>query len=76
MSVHARKTSFKGLLYTEAVLSVIPIETWTRMGFDKDDLIKFIIELSAANNGAQRELGRTPIIAIILGERNLRINSW
>ena len=29
------------------------------------------ILLSAANNGALRALGRTPIIALNLGERNL-----
>ena len=48
-----------------------PIETWERMGFDKDDLINSRIRLSAANKGALRVLGRTPIIALNLGERNL-----
>ena len=41
------------------------------MGFDKDELIDSRIRLSAANKGALRVLGRTPIIALILGERNL-----
>ena len=41
------------------------------MGFDKGDLIDSRIWLSAANKGALRVLGRTPIIALILGERNL-----
>ena len=41
------------------------------MGFDKDDLIDSRIRLSAANKGALRVLGRTPIIALNLGERNL-----
>ena len=54
-----------------AVLSVIPIETWERMGFDKDNLIDSRIRLSAANKGALRTLGRTPIIALNLGERYL-----
>ena len=56
---------------TGTILSVIPIETWERMGFNKDDLIDSRIRLSAANKGALRVLGRTPIIALNLGERNL-----
>ena len=52
-------------------MSVIPIETWERMCFDKDDLIDSRIQLSAANKGALRVLGITPIIALNLGERNL-----
>ena len=52
-------------------MSVIPIETWERMGFNKNDLIDSRIRLSAANKGALRVLGRTPIIALNLGERNL-----
>ena len=59
------------LLDTGAVLSVIPIETWRRMGFDKNDLIDSRIQLSAANKGALRVLSETPIIALNLGERNL-----
>ena len=41
------------------------------MGFDKDDLIDLRIRLSAENKGALRALGRTPIIALNLGGRNL-----
>ena len=41
------------------------------MGFNKGDLIDSRIRLSAANKGALRVLGRTPIIALNLGERNL-----
>ena len=52
-------------------MSVIPIETWERMGFNKDDLLDSRIRLSAANKGALRVLGRTPIIALNLGDRNL-----
>ena len=39
--------------------------------FDEDDLIDSRIRLSAANKGALRVLGTTPIIALNLGERNL-----
>ena len=71
LDISGKKTQLRGLLDTDAVLSVIEIETWNRMGFDRDDLIGSLIQLSAANKGALRVLGRTPIIALILVERNL-----
>ena len=71
LDISGKKTQLRGLLDTGAVLSVIPIETWERTGFDKDDLIDSRIQLSAANRGALRVLGTTPIIALNLGERNL-----
>ena len=71
LDISGKKTQLRGLLDTGAVLSVIPIETWEKMGFDKGDLIDSRIRLSAANKGALRVLGRTPIIALNLGERNL-----
>ena len=71
LDINGKKTHLRGLLDTGAVLSVMPIETWERMGFDKEDLIDSRIRLSAANKGALRVLGRTPIIALNLGERNL-----
>ena len=39
LDISGRKTQLRGLLDTGAVLSVIPIETRERMGFNKDDLI-------------------------------------
>ena len=71
LDISGKKTQLRGLLDTGAVLSVIPIETWERMGFNKGDLIDSRIRLSAVNKGALRVLGRTPIIALNLGERNL-----
>ena len=71
LDISGKKTQLRGLLDTGAVLSVIPIETWERMGFDKGDLIDSRIRLSIANKGALRVLGRTPIIALNFGERNL-----
>ena len=71
LDISGKKTHLRGLLDTGAVLSVIPIETWERMGFNKDDSIDSRIRLSAANKGALRVLGRTPIIALNLGEPNL-----
>ena len=71
LNISGKKTQLRGLLDTGAVLSVISIETWERMDFDKYDLINSRIRLSAANKGVLRVLGRTPIIALNLGERNL-----
>ena len=71
LDIRGKKAQLRGLLDTGAVLSVIPIETWERMGFDKDDLIDSRIRLSAADKGALRVLGRTPIISLNLGQRNL-----
>ena len=39
LDISGKKTQLRGLLDTRALLSVIPVETWERMGFDKDDLI-------------------------------------
>ena len=74
LDINGKRTQLRGLLDTGAVLSVIPIETWERMDFNKDDLIDSRNRLSAANKGALRVLGRTPIIALNLGERNLWMN--
>ena len=71
LDISGKRTQLRGLLDTGAVLSFVPIEIWERMGFDKDDLIDSRIRLPAANKGALRVLGRTPIIALNLGERNL-----
>ena len=71
LDISGKKTQLRGLLDTGAVLSVIPTETWERMGFDKYDLIDRGIRLSAANKKALRVLARTPIIALNLGERKL-----
>ena len=71
LDINGKKTQLSGLLDTGAVLSVIPIETWERMCFDKNDWIYSRIRLSASNKGALRVLGRTPVKALNLGERNL-----
>ena len=40
------------LLDTGAVVSVMPIKTWERMGFTREDLIPTNLRLAAANRGA------------------------
>ena len=67
LDISGKKTQLRGLIDTRAVLSVITIALWKRMGFDRDDLIDSRIRLSAANKGALRVLGRTPKKALNLG---------
>ena len=51
LDISGKKTQLRGLLDTGAVLSVIPIKTWRRMGFDRDDLIDARIRLSETRCG-------------------------
>ena len=51
-------------------MSVIQLETGKLIGFDKEGLIDSRIRLSAANKGALPVLGRSPIIALNLGQHN------
>ena len=71
LDVQGRQLSVKGLLDTGAVVSVMPVKTWTDMGFDRSDLIPTNIRLAAANQGAIYVSGRTPIISLQLGGRHL-----
>ena len=71
LDVQGRQLSVKGLLDTGAVVSVMPVKTWTDMGFDRSDLIPTNIRLAAANQGAIYVTGRTPIISVQLGGRHL-----
>ena len=52
LDVQGRQLSVKGLLDTGAVVSFMPVETWTNMGFERSDLIPTNISLVAANQGA------------------------
>ena len=71
LDVQGRQLSVKGLLDTGAVVSVMPVKTWTNMGFERSDLIPTNIRLAAANQGAIYVTGRTPIISLQLGGRHL-----
>ena len=71
LDAQGRQLSVKGLLDTGAVVSVMPVKTWTDMGFDRSDLIPTNIRLAAANQGAIYVTGRTPIISLQLGGRHL-----
>ena len=57
VTAHLRDTNGKkigvtGLLDTGAVVSVMPIKTWERMVFTREDLIPTNLRLAAANRGA------------------------
>ena len=52
------KIGVTGLLDTGAVVSVMPIKTWERMGFTREDLIPTNLRLAAANRGAVYVAGR------------------
>ena len=71
LDVQGRQLSVKELLDTGAVVSVMPVKTWTDMGFERSDLIPTNIRLAAANQGAIYVTGRTPIISLQLGGRHL-----
>ena len=49
LDIKGKKTPLEGLIDTGGILSVITIETWRRMGLDKDDMIDSRIRFSAAN---------------------------
>ena len=65
------KIGVTGLLHTGAVVSVMPIKTWERMGFTREDLIPTNLRLAAANRGAIYVAGRTPITVLHMGGRDL-----
>ena len=71
LDVQGRQLSVKGLLDTGAVVSVMPVKTWTDLGFDRSDLIPTNIRLAAANQRAIYVTGQTPIISLQLGGRHL-----
>ena len=68
---NGKKIGVTGLLDTGAVVSVMPIKTWERMGFTREDLIPTNLRLAAANRGAIYVAGRTPITVLLMGGRDL-----
>ena len=62
-----KKIEVTGLLDTGAVVSVMPIKTWQRRGFTREDLIPTNLGLAAGNRGSIYEPGRTPITVFHMG---------
>ena len=71
LDTNGKKIGVTGLLDTGAVVSVMPIKTWDRMGFTREDLIPTNFRLAAANRGAIYVAGRTPITVLHMGGRDL-----
>ena len=71
LDTNGTKIGVTGLLDTGAVVSVMPIKTWERMGFTREDLIPTNLRLAAANRGAIYVDGRTPITVLHMGGRDL-----
>ena len=71
LDTNRTKIGVTGLLDTAAVVSVMPIKTWERMGFTREDLIPTNLRLAAANRGDIYVAGRTPITVLHMGGRDL-----
>ena len=63
LDTDGKEIGVTGLVDTGALVSVMPIKTWERMGFTTEDLIPTNFRLAAANRGA-----------IYMGGRNLWMN--
>ena len=71
LDTNGNKIGITGLLDTGAVRSQVPIKTWERRGFTRDDLIPTNLRLASANRGAVYVAGRTPITVLHMGGRDL-----
>ena len=71
LDTNGTKIGVTGLLDTGAVVSLMPIKTWEKMGFTREDLIPTNLRLAAANRGAIYVAGRTPITVLHMGGRDL-----
>ena len=71
LDTNGKKIGVTWLLYTGAVVSVMPIKTWERMGFTREDLYPMNLPLAAASRGAIYVAGRTPITVLHMGGRDL-----
>ena len=71
LDTNGKKIGVTGLLDTGAVVSVMPIKTWERMGFTREDLIPPNLGLATADRGAIYVAERTPITVLHMGGRDL-----
>ena len=71
LHTNEEKIGVTRLLDTGAVVSVMPMKAWERMGFTIEDLVPTNLRLAAANRGAIYVAGRTPIMVLHMGGRDL-----
>ena len=71
LDTNGKKIGVTGLLDTGAVVSVMPIRFWKRMGFTMEDLIPTNLRSAAANRRAIYVARRTPIRVLHMGGRDL-----
>ena len=74
LETNGKKIGVTGLLDSGAVVSVMPIKTWERMGFTREDLIPTNLRLAASNRGAIYVAGKTPIMVLHMGGRDIWIS--
>ena len=74
LDTNGKKIGVIGLLDTGAVVSVMPIKTWEKICFTREDLIPTNLRLAAANRGVIYVAGRTPITVLHMGGRDLWIS--
>ena len=70
-----KRIQVTGLLDIGAVFSAMPIKTWQRMGFKREDPIPTNLRLAAANRGTIYVSGRTPITVLHMGGQYLWMSS-
>ena len=70
LDTNGKKNGVTGLLDTRAVVGVMPVKTWERMGFTTEDLIPTNRRLAAANRGATHLAGRATITLLHIGGRH------
>ena len=58
LDTNGKKIGVTRLLDTGAVVSVMPIKDWERMGFTREDLVPTNLQLAAANRGAIYVMGK------------------
>ena len=74
LDTNGKKIGVTGLLDTGAVVSVMPVKTWDRMGFTGEDLIPTNLRLATANHGAIYVAVRTPTMVLHMGGRDLWVS--
>ena len=71
LDTNGKKMGVTGLLDTGAVISVMPLKTWEKMGFAREDQIPTNLRLAAAKREAIYVAGRTAITVLHMGRRDL-----